>query len=549
MCVVRGLMVDAAVSSRGVVPGVSAPGAPVVELRGITKRFGSVVACDGVDVSVARGEVHGLLGQNGAGKSTLMKVLLGLLSPDAGTIVINGRPVTVQDPLAAAAMGIAMVHQHFSVIGALRVWENVTLGERDRLDPRRAIRHVAEIAERYGLDVDPTARLDELTPGQRQRVEIIKCLRRDPTILILDEPTSVLTLAESQELFTTLRAVVQDEGRAVVLISHKLDEILHATDRVTIMRDGRVVARAETSGMDAAGLARAMVGRDVSLRSDAAALGLLGEARAAATGEGCSRGAAAQARDQAPVVAPALAIEGAVCTARDGRRLLDGFTLDVAAGEIVGLAGVEGNGQAALEALLASLVELDEGEVRVEGVTVKAGKPGAMAAAGVVVIPEDRHVAGCVLGMSVAENLVFDDLGSVSRRGVLSPARITAKARELIERFEIKTPSPGAPMGSLSGGNQQRVVLARAITREPKVLVACQPTHGLDVGAVEYMTEQLRQAARRGVAILLVSTELEEILAVSDRVAVIHRGRIMGVLPRHEADLEAIGLMMGGQPR
>src|SRR3546814_104943 len=254
------------------------PPAPEVERKEVTKRFWEVVACDRVVLSVSRGEIHGLLGQNGAGKSTLMKVLLGLLTPDAGTILINGRPVVVKDPLAAAEMGIAMVHQHFSVIGALTVWENVTLGEPGRLDGKRAIRHVTEIAERYGLDVDPLTRLDELTPGQRQRVEIIKCLRRDPTILILDEPTSVLTLSESEELFGTLRKVVLDEGRAVVLISHKLDEILNATDKVTIMRDGRVVERAVTAETDAAGLARGMVGRDVVLRSSAAGLGRLGQA-------------------------------------------------------------------------------------------------------------------------------------------------------------------------------------------------------------------------------------------------------------------------------
>lgn len=523
--------------------GSSSP-APAVELKGITKRFGEVVACDRVDLRVPVGEIHGLLGQNGAGKSTLMKVLLGLLTPDAGSILINGRSVVVKDPLAAAEMGIAMVHQHFSVIGPLTVWENVTLGERDRLDPKRSIRHVAEIAERYGLDVDPTARLDTLTPGQRQRVEIVKCLRRDPSILILDEPTSVLTLSESEELFNTLRVVVQEEGRAVVLISHKLDEILHATDAVTIMRDGKVVDRLSTSETDPASLARSMVGRDVSLRSDAAALGLLEVTEQAAVAD-------AESESDAPVAVeaePVLRIDEARLTSEDGRTLLDGLSLELAPGEILGLAGVEGNGQSALEQLLTSLVHLDSGSVEVDGKKVRTGHPGVMAKAGVIVIPEDRHVAGCVLGMSVAENLVLDDVDRVSRRRVLSPKLIRAQAEDLIERYQIKTPSPDTPMASLSGGNQQRVVLARAITREPKVLVAAQPTHGLDVGAIEYMTEQIKAAADRGVAVLLISTELEEILSLSDRVAVIHRGRILGSFPRAEADLERIGLMMGGHP-
>ena len=264
-------LMDGRPTSTVPVGGAGAPPTPAVELRGITKRFGDVVACDAVDLAVQRGEIHGLLGQNGAGKSTLMKILLGLYTADAGQILLAGRPVVVKDPLAAASMGLAMVHQHFSVIGALRVWENVTLGETGRVDPKRAVRHVEEIAERYGLDVDPHARIEDLTTGQRQRVEIIKCLRRNPDILILDEPTSVLTLAESQDLFAVLRRVVQEEGRAVVLISHKLDEILHATDRVTIMRDGAVVARHDTAATDAPELAREMVGREVSLRSTAAA--------------------------------------------------------------------------------------------------------------------------------------------------------------------------------------------------------------------------------------------------------------------------------------
>lgn len=518
--------------------GAGAPSVPAVELRGITKRFGQVLACDNVDLSVSGGEIHGLLGQNGAGKSTLMKVLLGLLTPDAGTILIDGRPVVVEDPLAAAAMGIAMVHQHFSVIGALTVWENVTLGERDRLDAKRSIRHVAEIAERYGLDVDPTDRLDTLTPGQRQRVEIIKCLRRDPSILILDEPTSVLTIAESEELFGTLGKVVQDEGRAVVLISHKLDEILRATDRVTIMRDGRVVARTATAETNAASLAREMVGREVSLRTDAAALGLLREADAV-------QGADIEPRARNGETM-ALRVQGATYRSTDGRTALDDLSLDLSPGTILGLAGVEGNGQSAVEQLLSSLITLDTGVVEVAGRAVRTGHPGAMAAAGVTVIPEDRHVAGCVLGMTVAENLVLDDIGRFCRRRVLSPRSIRAKATELIERFEIKTPSCDTPMASLSGGNQQRVVLARAINREPKVLVAAQPTHGLDVGAIEYMTAQLREIASRGVAILLISTELEEILSLSHSIAVIHRGRVQGIVDRADADIEQIGLMMGG---
>jgi general nucleoside transport system ATP-binding protein len=517
------------------------PAIAAVELEGITKRFGDTVACDDVDLAIERGEIHGLLGQNGAGKSTLMKILLGIYTADAGRILVGGRPVVISDPLAAAGLGVAMVHQHFSVIDALTVWENVTLGERGRVDARAAIHHVEDLARRYGLDVDPRARVGDLTTGQRQRVEIIKCLRRNPDILILDEPTSVLTLAESDELFAVLRSVVRNEGRAVVLISHKLDEILHATDRVTIMRDGRVIAFHVTAETTAKQLAKEMVGRDVSLRTEAAALGLMEVAASDAVVEGDADVAATTA------TRPVLRIEDAVATAPDGRRLLDGLTIDVRPGEIVGLAGVEGNGQAALGSLMSSLLTLDSGHVEVDGRAVPTGRPGAMMRAGVGVIPEDRHESGCVLGMSVAENLVFCDLEKVSTGRFLNRRLVRGRARELIHRFDVKTPSPDTPMLQLSGGNQQRLVLARELSRAPKVLVAAQPTRGLDVGAIEYITGQLRAVRDAGVGVLLISTELEEILTLSDRVAVIFRGRIIGVMDRHEAELEQIGLMMGGQ--
>jgi simple sugar transport system ATP-binding protein len=542
------------VATTGEAPPRASPAVAAVELEGITKRFGDIVACDGVDLAVERGEIHGLLGQNGAGKSTLMKILLGIHTADAGRILIGGRPVVISDPQAAAAIGVAMVHQHFSVIDALTVWENVTLGERGRVDPRAAIHHVDDLARRYGLDVDPRARVGDLTTGQRQRVEIVKCLRRNPDILILDEPTSVLTLAESDELFAVLRSVVRDEGRAVVLISHKLDEILHATDRVTIMRDGRVIARHVTNTTTASQLAHEMVGRDVSLRTSAAALGLIEVAASdavlgdavlgdAVLGDGSETPVAAA---DAPPAAPVLQITDAVATAADGRRLLDGLTLDVRGGEILGLAGVDGNGQAALGALLSSLLTLDAGTVEVDGRVVPTGRPGAMMRAGVGVIPEDRHESGCVLGMSVAENLVFCDLELVSSGRFVNRRSVRGRARQLIERFDIKCPSPDTPMSQLSGGNQQRLVLARELSRSPQVIVAAQPTRGLDVGAIEYVTGQLRDARAAGAGVLLISTELEEILTLSDRVAVIFRGRIVGVMDREDAELEQLGLMMGG---
>ncbi len=526
-------------SSTAGVEGSAVPSPPALEACSLTKRFGAVVACDRVDLTVHPGEVHGILGQNGAGKSTLMNMFLGLITPEEGHIKVNGRTVTIADPFKAASLGLAMVHQHFSLIGPLTVWENLTLGQRGRIDERRSARHIRDVAERYSMEVDPYARVEDLTTGQRQRVEIVKCLMRDPDVFILDEPTSVLTAAESLELFDVLRRVVRDENRAVLLISHKLDEVLHATDRVTIMRGGRVVAERTTASTSAADLAREMIGREVSLRSISAAIGHIESDRIADTAT-----RSILAAEAAPVV---LSITAARAVAPDGRKLLDGFSLDVRRGEIVGLAGVEGNGQKAVGDLLSSVLSLAGGQVEVGGRSVTPGRAGAMAEAGVGVIPEDRHVSGCVLDMSVAENLVMADLHAVSRRGLVDRRRLRARAAQLVRDFDIVTSSVSAPLRSLSGGNQQRVVLARELSRSPIVLVAAQPTRGLDVGAIEYMTSRIRDAARQGVAVLLISTELEEILELSDRIAVIHRGRIVGEMLRNDVDLDRLGLMMGGQ--
>lgn len=516
----------------------SDPGTAVL-LQGVTKRYGSVVACNQVDLTLRSGRIHGVLGENGAGKSTLMKILIGLIQPDHGTIDVHGQRVTITDPVAAADLGIAMVHQHYSLVEPLTVWENVVLGERAPLDKGKACDRVAELSERYGLGVDPLATVASLTAGQRQRVEIIKCLRREPRIIIFDEPTSVLTPAESEQLFEVVRTVVSTEGRAVALVSHKLDEILHATDEITIMRGGNVVDRMVTAEATAPSLAQSMVGRPVSLRSEAAALGLIDTVAADAATTTIDDPEA----EGAPVV---LQVRAASLRGADGRTLLDNLTLHVRAGEIVGLAGVEGNGQRPLGDVLSSLIALDSGDVLVCGQPVRSDRPGSLSAAGVGIIPEDRHDSGCVLDLSVAENLVLADLDSVSRGGMLDRRRIHQRARQLIEEFGISTPSPDTPMRSLSGGNQQRVVLARELSLRPKVLVAAQPTRGLDVGAIEYMTERLRTAAADGVGILLISTELEEVLALSHRICVIHDGRIVGEMMHHETDLQRLGMLLGG---
>ena len=507
---------------------------PAVAIRNVTKRYGHVVACDGVDLDLHRGEVHGILGENGAGKSTLMRILIGLVSPDSGEIRIDGARQEITDPQTAAALGIGMVHQHFSLVDELRVWENVALGESGRLDRRAARNLVGEIGERYGLGLDPDAVVGELTAGSRQRVEIVKCLRRDPDIVIFDEPTSVLTPQESEQLFAVLRIAVAAERKAVALVSHKLDEILHATDVVTIFRRGRVVDALATSDADAPTLAQAMVGRPVSLRHEALALGLVGEVEMATSAPRVSA-----------IGPPVLRINDAVVV-RHGRAVLDHLSLDVHGGELVGVAGVEGNGQTELADVLGSLLPLDAGSVEVGGRAVPTGRAGKMGEAGIGLIPEDRHDAGCVLALSVAENLALGELGRGAALGRIDRAARRQRAVALIDEFGIDCGGPDAPFASLSGGNQQRVVLARELAAEPTVLVASQPCRGLDVGAIEFIGQRLRAAADRGIAVLLISSELEEILALADRIVVIHRGQIRGEMTRAVADVERIGLLMGG---
>ncbi|MEX0665106.1 MAG: ABC transporter ATP-binding protein [Acidimicrobiia bacterium] len=512
---------------------------PLLEIVEVTKTFGLVVACQDVSIDVGPGEVRGLLGQNGAGKTTLMNVVAGVVAPNAGEVRVRGALVPPGDAVAAGDAGVGVVHQHFSLIAPLTVWENVTLGERGRMNPRKAVRAVEEIGERYGLSIDPHARVAQLSPGERQRVEIIKCLGKDPSVVILDEPTSVLTQAESRRLFEVLRALVREEGRAVVLISHRLEEILEATDHVTVMRDGRVVTTMPTGDTTASVLANEMLGREVSLSLEGAAVGVRLDQEQPITAR--TVGAAPRSGDGAPVVQ----IEDAVVLGADGRRLLDELCLGVWRGEILGVAGVEGNGQQALVDVLSGLMDLASGSVRVSGEEIAAARRTRLRRVGV--IPADRHESGCVLGMSVMENLLLGGLDQAARYGVLSPRRMAERAAALLAQYDVKAESVKAPMWSLSGGNQQRLVLARELSRSPSLLVAAQPTRGLDVGAMEDMWQRLRSVATAGTAVLLISTELDEILALADRVAVIQKGRIVGTMGRDEVDTERLGLMMGGR--
>lgn len=519
-------------------PTRSQDGAPsILELRGMSKRFGTVTACEDVDLDLRKGEIHGVLGENGAGKSSLMRMLIGLSIPDRGSIAIDGEVQQILDPIEAAERGIGMVHQHYSLIDALTVWENVALGEKGSVDRVMTRDLVAEISKRYGLEVDPDARIRDLTAGIRQRVEIIKCLYQKPRIIILDEPTSVLTPLESEHLFEVLRAGVSKEGWTVALVSHKLDEVLQATDRITIMRRGRVVKRIMTADADAPSLARAMVGRKVELVGEPFTVGAVSSSAVVKSASPHSEIARPRAL---------LQVADASFRAKDGAVLLNGLSLEVHAGEIVGIAGVEGNGQTPLARVLSSLLPLSGGTVTVDGNTVRTGVAGAMLAAGISVIPADRFHSGCVPEMSVAENLVLSSINQVARKGVLQHEEMRQRALDLIEKFEIHVPSPDTPLGQLSGGNQQRVVLARAFGVGVRILVAHQPTRGLDVGAIEYIGGRLRAAAKSGIGILLLSTDLGEVASLSDRISVIYRGKIIGGMDRSELDMEQLGLLIGG---
>lgn len=504
----------------------------VLEARGITKRFPGVLANDHVDFDLRQGEVHALLGENGAGKSTLMNILYGLYAADAGEIRVNGQLLTLNSPRDAIAHGIGMVHQHFMLIPVFTVTENIMLGaETDhrpqknnmpltKLDRKQVSQIVRDFSHQYGLDVNPDAVVGDLAVGVQQRVEILKALYRKARILILDEPTAVLTPQEAEELFRIIRELTA-RGVSVVFISHKLKEVLEIADRITVMRGGRVVGATTPQESDEHQLAAMMVGREVILSVE---------------------------KEPAQPKEDVLAVENLRVRDVRGLETVRGVSFTVRAGEILGIAGVQGNGQTELVEALTGLRHIESGTVRLAGHDLTNHPPRALTEIGLAHIPEDRQRHGLALGYTVADNMVLCDYyhPPFSKRGILQHNVVDENARKLIRDFDVRTPSPYTAAGKLSGGNQQKVIVARELSRPVKLVVANQPTRGLDVGSIEYIHKEIVRMRNRGVAVLLVSAELDEVMSLSDRIAVMYHGQIVTIVEANSVTREQLGLWMAG---
>lgn len=510
------------------VPDARSASPPVVlEARGLTKRFPGVLANDQIDLQLHKGEVLGLLGENGAGKSTLMNLIYGLYAPDSGEILVNGQPVQVQNAKDAIRLGIGMVHQHFQLIPVLTVTENIMLGDESMhgpfLDRRTARRRIEAIAKEYRLDVPPDALVEDLSVGVQQRVEIVKALYRKADILILDEPTAVLTPQEAEGLFEVMRSLIAS-GRSIIFISHKLKEVLEICDRVVVLRGGKVAGEADPKQSTEASLAAMMVGRSVLLEVE---------------------------KQAAKPAGPVLDVQDLLV--RDDRQLIavNNLSLQVRAGEILGVAGVQGNGQTELIEAITGLRPAEDGLVRIAGQDVTNAPPRRVTEAGTSHIPEDRQKNGMVAAFSVEDNLVLQTyylrpFASGPGGIVANSQAIEDNANALIKQYDVRTPGATTPIGKLSGGNQQKAIVAREMSRPIKLLIAAQPTRGLDVGSIEFIHKQIVAVRDQGAAVLLVSAELDEILSLSDTVAVMYGGQIIGQMPIEEADRNAVGLLMAG---
>jgi ABC-type uncharacterized transport system ATPase subunit len=511
---------------------------PPLRMSGVSKSFGPVRALVDADFELAAGEVHGLVGGNGAGKTTLMNVLYGLYRPDSGDIRVDGEEVHVRSPRDAMALGIGMVHQHLLQVPVYSVVENVVLGTSGSGGLRQAARRITEISDRFGLAVDPRARTDRLSVGARQRVEIVKVLYRGARIIILDEPTTNLTPQEVDDLFASLRVIVA-EGTSVVFISHKVREVLAICDRISVMRDGRRLTTVERSVTDAGDLASLMVGEPSS--DVAAAIGL---APVAEVGEAGPEGAAGPA----PQAAARLVVRDLVVENDHGVTALPGVDLTVAAGEVLGVAGVAGNGQVELAEALAGVRPARSGAVTVDGEELAGRHTSRWLAAGVAYVPEDRHRDGILGAASVTDNLLLGAQRTPAYRrfGLIDWKRVREHSRATIDRYAIRTPGPDAPAGNLSGGNIQRLVLARAFDREPAVLVLQNPTRGLDLRSTRFVYDRVQDARDRGCAVVLISEDLDELSLLADRMVVLYSGEVAGERARGDYDAYALGRLMAG---
>lgn len=496
----------------------------VIEMREITKIFGEFVANDKINLELRKGEIHALLGENGAGKSTLMNMLAGLLEPTSGEIVVNGKSEKLDSPSKAASLGIGMVHQHFMLVEAFTVAENIILGSevtnKGILDLKKANADILELSERYGLAVDPTAKVEDISVGAQQRVEILKTLYRGADILIFDEPTAVLTPAEILELMDIMKTLVK-EGKSIILITHKLDEIRAVADRVTVIRRGKSIQTVSIEGATNKDLAEMMVGRSVSFVTE---------------------------KEEAQPKEVVLQISDLVVNENRGVPAVKELSLDVRAGEIVGIAGIDGNGQSELIQAITGLRRVKSGSIKIKGQEVVGLSPRKITEMNVSHVPEDRHRDGLVLEMMLSENIALQTYYKepLSKNGALNYNQINSYARKLMEEFDVRAANEIVPASALSGGNQQKAIIAREVDRNPDLLIVSQPTRGLDVGAIEYIHKRLIGERDKGKAVLVVSFELDEIINLSDRIAVIHDGKIQGIVKPSETNKQELGILMAG---
>jgi len=496
----------------------------VIEMREITKIFGQFVANDKINLHLRRGEIHALLGENGAGKSTLMNMLAGLLEPTSGEIAVNGQVVKLDSPSKAASLGIGMVHQHFMLVEAFTVAENIILGseitKNGVLDIKKAIQEIKELSEKYGLAVDPSAKIEDISVGAQQRVEILKTLYRGADILIFDEPTAVLTPAEIDELMIIMKNLVK-EGKSIILITHKLDEIRAVSDRVTVIRRGKSIETVEIAGATNQDLAEMMVGRSVSFTTE---------------------------KNPPQPKEVILSIKDLVVNENRGIPAVKNLSLDVRAGEIVGIAGIDGNGQSELIQAITGLRKVKSGTINIKGKDVVGLPPRKITEMKASHVPEDRHRDGLVLDMTISENIALQTYYKepLSKNGILNYTNIHNYARKLMDEFDVRAANDYVPASALSGGNQQKAIIAREVDRDPDLLIVSQPTRGLDVGAIEYIHKRLIGERDKGKAVLVVSFELDEILNLSDRIAVIHDGKIQGIVTPAETNKQELGILMAG---